>query len=104
MIVSSLLISTRKACGNRVAGLGAGTTGSAQAKLGHDQVFAANLYREALQLYRAQNWDIAELQFINLQKQYPGRYLYQMYVERINYFRQYPPGYCWDGVFTYETK
>lgn len=62
------------------------------------------LYREALKLYRAQNWDMAELQFLNLQKQYPGRYLYQMYVERINYFRQHLPGSGWDGVFTYETK
>lgn len=62
------------------------------------------LYREALRLYRAQNWDMAELQFLNLQKQYPGRYLYQMYVERINYFRQQSPGHDWDGVFTYETK
>lgn len=62
------------------------------------------LYREALRLYRAQDWDMAELQFINLQKMYPQRYLYQMYAERIAYFRKNPPAAGWDGVFTYETK
>jgi adenylate cyclase len=61
-------------------------------------------YREALKLYRTQSWDLAELQFINLQKLNPQRYLYQMYIERIAYFRQTPPGADWDGVFTFQTK
>lgn len=62
------------------------------------------LYRETLKLYRAQNWDLAEMQFINLQQMYPERYLYRMYIERIAYYRQNPPGADWDGVFTYQTK
>ena len=61
------------------------------------------LYRETLKLYRSQNWDLAELQFLNLHKMY-GRYLYQMYAERVAFFRQNPPGTDWDGVFTYQTK
>lgn len=32
------------------------------------------LYREALRLYRSQNWDLAKLQLLNLQKQNPQRY------------------------------
>ena len=62
------------------------------------------LYREALKLYRSQNWDLAEVQLINLQKLEPQRYLYEMYIKRIAYFRQSPPGGDWDGVFNYETK
>ncbi|HEY8353622.1 MAG TPA: adenylate/guanylate cyclase domain-containing protein [Methylophilaceae bacterium] len=62
------------------------------------------LYREALKLYRAQNWDLAEMQFINLQKLYPQRQLYAMYIERIAHYRQNPPGAGWDGVFTFQTK
>jgi adenylate cyclase len=62
------------------------------------------LYREALRLFRAQNWDLAELQFLNLHKSYPERYLYTVYTERIEYYRANPPGEDWDGVFTFKTK
>lgn len=62
------------------------------------------LYSEALQLYRTQDWNAAEKQFGNLLKLYPQRYLYQMYIDRIAYFRKNPPEADWDGVFTYETK
>lgn len=61
------------------------------------------LYRETLKLYRTQNWDLAELQFLNLHKM-STRYLYQMYAERVAHFRQNPPGQDWDGVFTFQTK
>ena len=61
-------------------------------------------YREAIKLYRAKNWDLAELQFLNMQKAYPNTRLYLMYAERITYFRHYPPSEDWDGAFTYETK
>ena len=63
-----------------------------------------SVYREALKLYRAQNWDMAEMNFINLQKAYPERYLYGMYLERIAFFRANSPGKDWDGVFTFQTK
>ncbi len=62
------------------------------------------LYRETLKLYRAQNWDIAEMQFINLQQMHSDRHLYRMYIERIAYYRQNPPGADWDGAFTFQTK
>jgi adenylate cyclase len=63
-----------------------------------------DLYRETLKLYRAQNWDKAEMQFINLQQLNPERYLYKVYLERIAYYREEPPGTDWDGVFTFKTK
>jgi adenylate cyclase len=62
------------------------------------------IYREALKLYRSQNWDLAEMQLLNLLKLEPKRYVYEMYVKRIAYFRQNPPEAHWDGVFKFETK
>ena len=62
------------------------------------------LYRQALKYYRAQQWDMAELQFLNLAKGGNSSYLYKMYAERVAYFRRNPPAADWDGVFTYTTK
>lgn len=62
------------------------------------------LYDEALKLYRNRNLDLAEMQFIHLQKLEPSRALYALYIARIAHFRQYPPANDWDGVFNVETK
>ena len=61
------------------------------------------LYREALKLYRAKNWDLSEIQFLNLQKTSPLD-IYAIYLQRIKQFRRIPPSYNWDGVFNYKTK
>ena len=61
-------------------------------------------YREAVKLYRAQNWELAELQFVNLTKRSPKRALYKLYIERINNFRENPPSTDWDGVYTHLEK
>lgn len=62
------------------------------------------LYQQALKYYRDQNWDMAELQFLNLARMCPQRKLYQVYAERVAFFRGTPPGADWDGVFTFTTK
>lgn len=62
------------------------------------------LHRDTIKLYRRQEWDQAELQFLNLKKDCKQDMLYQMYLDRIAYFRQNPPGTSWDGVFTYRYK
>ena len=63
------------------------------------------LYTQFLRLYRAQDWDQAELQLFNLQKQVPANILYSYtFVERISYMRANPPGKDWDGAFTFKTK
>jgi adenylate cyclase len=62
------------------------------------------LYREALRFYRAQNWDLAELQLLSLQKLYPQRYLYQMYLNRISHFRRHAPAQDWNGTFPCSTN
>jgi adenylate cyclase len=63
------------------------------------------LYAQFLRLYRAQDWDQAELQLFNLQKMVPEHVLYsQMFVERIAWLRANPPGNGWDGAFTFTHK
>lgn len=62
------------------------------------------LYREAIKLYRAGNWELAELQFVNLAKRAPKRRLYKLYIERINGYRNDPPPPDWDGVYTHLEK
>jgi len=60
------------------------------------------LYQQGLSYYRRQNWDLAELQFINLQRSHPETKLYETYLGRIRNFRLNPPGEDWDGTFAYE--
>jgi len=62
------------------------------------------LFGQALRSYRKQEWDQLELQLFNLQKMFPQTKLYQVYAERVTYFRNNPPGQDWDGVFVFKTK
>jgi len=61
-------------------------------------------YKQALKAFRSQKWDNAEMEFFNLARQFPDRFLYKMYQERINAYRNSPPGDDWDGVFTHTSK
>ena len=70
-----------------------------QAKL--DEI---ELFQQVLKLYRSQNWDMAELQLLNLQKQRSDSKLYKTFLERIAFLRANPPGSEWDGAFTFQTK
>ena len=58
--------------------------------------------------YRAQRWDAAEAQLYALiaraQAAHAPVGLYQIYVERIAYFRTHPPAADWDGVWVFESK
>lgn len=62
------------------------------------------LFQQAVRLYRKQEWDKAELQLYNLLKLSPGAKLYEVYAERVAYYRNNPPGEGWDGVFVFKTK
>jgi adenylate cyclase len=62
------------------------------------------LFQQALRLYRKQEWDKAELQLLNLLKAAARTRLYEVYVERVAYYRNNPPGDNWDGVFVFRTK
>ncbi len=61
-------------------------------------------YHAALKQYRNRDWDGAEGELFSLAREHPETRIYQMYVDRIMYFRNEPPGDDWDGVFTFETK
>jgi adenylate cyclase len=61
-------------------------------------------YKQALKSFRAQNWDKAEIDFFNLNRSHPDRFLYQVYLDRVTYYRNNPPGEEWDGVFTHTSK
>lgn len=61
-------------------------------------------HKQALMLYRDQQWDAAEREFFTLSQAEPSRALYRIYLERIAHFRRQSPGSGWDGVFTFSTK
>jgi len=72
--------------------------------LSADIIDELKLYREALKLYRNQQWDLSEIQFINLQNRQPQQLIYALYIKRIGQLRQAPPNSNWDGAFNVETK
>jgi adenylate cyclase len=55
------------------------------------------LWQQFLKTYRAQQWDLAELQLVNLQQARPCP-LYKLYAARIARLRAHSPGPKWDGV------
>jgi adenylate cyclase len=68
-----------------------------------DDLDEIKLWNQVLRAYRAQDWDKAEVTLMNLQRIKP-RYLYDLYVKRVEHLRKEPPGENWDGVTIFETK
>ena len=73
-------------------------------KVDYAELDELKLFQRALKLYRTQNWDLAELQLINLQKMAPSVQLYQLFLERIKHLRANTPQAGWDGVWVFESK
>lgn len=61
-------------------------------------------HRGALKLYRDQRWDAAEAEFRLLAGGGRPHRAYALFLERIAYLRQAPPGFPWDGAFTFLHK
>jgi adenylate cyclase len=61
-------------------------------------------WHDALALVRAQQWDAAEQILRKLLETYPNDGTYNLYMERIEWYRENPPGADWDGVTTFKTK
>lgn len=61
-------------------------------------------HEQALQHYRDQAWDQAEAGFRHLLEHYAERKIYRLYLERIQYFRNHPPGSGWDLTFNHSGK
>jgi adenylate cyclase len=62
------------------------------------------LWGQALKHYRAQDWDMAELQLMNLSRMNPDRVLYKVFAQRIADYRTNPPPKDWDGAHRFKVK
>lgn len=62
------------------------------------------LWSRALQLYRAQDWNGAEITLDYLLQLAPSRDLYSTYLRRVAALRHEPPGAGWDAVTSFEAK
>lgn len=68
------------------------------------QQAAVAQFDRALQAYRQQSWEQAQLLLDELQAQYPEDQLYQLYRQRVSHYRQHPPPADWDGVHEFDNK
>ncbi|HKA38899.1 MAG TPA: adenylate/guanylate cyclase domain-containing protein, partial [Burkholderiales bacterium] len=75
-----------------------------EGQVGQAKLNEIKLWNQALKLYRNQEWDMAELQMLNLQKGSEDGELYGVFIERIAQLRAHPPQAGWDGAWTFETK
>jgi len=62
------------------------------------------IWAQALRAYRSRNWDLAEVNLVNLQRMAPGRKLYQVFAERLAGARRTPMTADWDPVTVFEEK
>ncbi len=62
------------------------------------------LFNHMFTHYHAKEWDESLEHLHELQLLKPDSKLFQLYVERIEHYRQEPPPADWDGVFTHKTK
>ena len=73
-------------------------------ELSREVMEKARSFKHFLFLYRSQEWGPAEQALQMLLENEPECFLYQLYLERVEHFRDNPPGEDWDGVFTFKTK
>lgn len=64
----------------------------------------ARLFENALRYYREQKWAEAGKILSELIIVEPDSFLFKLYLERVEIFKQDPPEADWDGVFIYKTK
>jgi adenylate cyclase len=61
-------------------------------------------FHTGIKQFRAQNWDAAEREIFALSQLEPDRKIYKIYLDRIMFYREHPPGEDWDGSFTHTSK
>ena len=62
------------------------------------------IFDQALVYYRQQAWANATVLLTQLHAQYPETLLYELYLQRVEHYRNHPPGADWDGVYTHTSK
>jgi adenylate cyclase len=75
-----------------------------QGRLDQALVDEQELFSHLLTHYHAREWDQSLEHLHELLKLKPESKLFQLYVGRIEHYRQEPPPAEWDGVFTHTTK
>lgn len=65
---------------------------------------ALDAWHAALRLVRAQQWDAAQQAIEKLAVAHSLDVLYPLYLKRIAYYREHPPGDGWDAVTIFDTK
>ena len=75
-----------------------------QAELGETMREELRLWNQTLRAYRAQQWDQADVNLLNLQRINPACELYRHYSERVAEKRRSPPPPDWDGVTVFAEK
>jgi adenylate cyclase len=74
------------------------------AELETSQQEELRIWAQALRAYRARNWDLAEVNILNLQRLSPGCMLYRMYVEQVTRARSTPMTAEWQPVTVFDEK
>jgi len=77
---------------------------SCQGELSQKQKQELDWFSDALESYRHKNWLVAEEKFTELAKNCDYTTLYQVFLDRITYFKNNPPNEDWSGVFTFGKK
>jgi len=62
------------------------------------------LWQQTLRYYRAQRWDQAEVNLLNLQRMNPDCLLYRVYADKVAEYRRKPLPAEWDGVTVFDEK
>jgi adenylate cyclase len=62
------------------------------------------VHDEAINAYFLMNWALAQELFASLAKEHPDTYIYKLFLERINTYKQNPPPMGWDGSFERQDK
>ena len=69
-----------------------------------ERLAQAKAFHCFLKLYRAQRWDVADAALKTMCADEGECFLFELYHERIEYFRENPPGDDWDGVYVATAK
>jgi adenylate cyclase len=78
--------------------------------MGYENVLSAqekeriSQWNTFIELYRKQDWDLAQASLDDLIRSEENCFLYEVYAERMNAMRANPPGAGWDGVTKYDSK
>ena len=60
--------------------------------------------KDRLRAYRPRNWDLAEVNLVDLQRLAPRRRRYQVFLERLSEARRTPMAADWDPVTVFEER